>query len=186
MSQSIQEDQSSDNARTEYNAVAKFHSALLNSRFTIAGLYVAAIGFFGGALIKPEITWGVRAIGATFAIWLTLCLWILELRTRAIFSNIVHRGIEIEHEVWNLVDENWYTGFFSRQYKEPPNWNHTDPLPRRLDPDRPTLGWGLRPMSPKLSRLINHSMGLDLLYAGSSFFWLGTLIISLLGILIGW
>jgi hypothetical protein len=91
-------------------------------------------------------------------------------------SNAAHRGIEIEHRFWGLTGADWLSGFFSRQYKEPIGSDSENRLPRRLNPDRPILGWSTRPMSVRLSRFISHSMGLDLLYAGTGAFWVGAAI----------
>ena len=134
-------------------------STLVNSRFTIAGLYVAAIGFLASAVLDNDATWIARAGGSLLASWLTLCLWILELRSRALFTNIAHRAIDIEHRTWGLTEQEWYVGLFSRQYKEPPNWPEGGHLPRRSDPDRPTLGWSDRPLSKTMARWISHSYG---------------------------
>lgn len=173
-----------ENIRQEYSAVVGYHGALVSSRFTIAGLYVAAIGFLAGAVLAKDATWAARAGGSALACWLTLSLWILELRSRALFSNIAYRGVDIEHNHWKLVEEKWYDGFFSRQYKEPPNYEQdNEALARRLEPDRPRFGWSKKPISITLSKYISHSMGLDLLYAGSGAFWLVLFIISVFKLL---
>jgi hypothetical protein len=174
-----------ENARAEYAAVAEYHSTLVNSRFTIAALYVAAMGFLASAVLDKEATWIARAGGSLLASWLTFCLWILELRSRALFTNVAHRAIDIEHRSWGLTGQEWYVGLFSRQYKEPPDWPEGETLPRRHDPDRPTLGWSDRPLPKAMARWISHSLGLDLLYVGSGVFWLGTLIVSLAALLGG-
>ena len=108
-----------EDTRCEYEAVVGYHSSLVNSRFTIAGLYVAAIGFLASAVLTNS-TWFTRVVASALAWWLTACLWILELRSRSLYWNLAHRGIDIEHRHWGLVAEQWYDGFFSRQYKEPP------------------------------------------------------------------
>jgi len=167
-----------EDVRAEYEAVLSYHTALVNSRFTIAGLYVAAVGFLASAIFNKDVTWVGRAAASGLACWLTLCLWVLELRSRALYTNLAQRGIDIEHRYWNLVGNDWYQGFFSRQYREPPSTTESGgPPPPETGPDRPTLGWSKRPLPESLSRWIRHSMGLDLLYAGVGLFWLGTLIV---------
>jgi len=164
-----------EEARAEHRACVDYHTALVNSRFTVAGLYVAAMGFIAGAVFKKELGWDFQAGVSLLACWLTICLWILELRSRALFTNIAHRGIEIERQYWQLDGENLMSGFFSRQYKLPANIAsiESSAAPRRAIPDRPVLGWRSgRPLSTKLSRYISHSMGLDLLYVGGLTFWL--------------
>ncbi|WP_133511439.1 hypothetical protein [Candidatus Thiosymbion oneisti] len=173
-----------ENIRQEYIAVVGYHGSLVNSRFTIAGLYVAAIGFLAGAILAKDVSWITRAGGSGLACWLTLSLWILELRSRALFTNVAHRGIDIEHNYWNLIDDEWFDGFFSRQYKEPPNHDHlSETLARRMEPDRPRFGWSKKPLSQSISKFVSHSMGLDLLYAGSGVFWLALFITSIVKIL---
>ena len=171
-----------EDTRAEYSAVVGYHTAIVNSRFTVAGLYVAAVGFLAGAVFGKDTSAVARIAGSGLACWLTLCLWILELRSRALFTNLAHRGIDIEHRYWGLTEgEDWYCGFFSRQYKEPPQGElDKDGLSRRKKPDRPTLGWAKKPMRESLSRFISHSLGLDLLYAGCGIFWLIALVLSVL------
>jgi hypothetical protein len=170
-----------DDVRAEYQAVVDYHASIVSSRFTIAGLYVAAVGFVAAAVLAGDTTWTARLGGSALALWLTGCLWVLELRSRALFTNVAHRGIDIEHRYWGLVGDEWMNGFFSRLYKEPPgaDANNSGALDRRSDPDRPRLAWASKPMSIRSSRFISHSMGLDLLYAGGLVFWGGLLVVAL-------
>lgn len=163
-----------EDIRTEYSAVVDYHTSIVNSRFTVAGLYVAAVGFLASTVLGKDVSTVARLAGCGLACWLTLCLWILELRSRALFTNLAHRGIDIEHRYWGLTEgEDWYAGFFSRQYKEPPPGEPEEGgLSRRKKPDRPSLAWAKKPMPTSLSRFISHSMGFDLLYAGCGVFWL--------------
>jgi hypothetical protein len=174
-------DQAEDR-RAEYAAVAEYHGHVVNSRFTIAGLYVAANGFLVSAVLSKDATWVGRLAGALLAVWVTGCLWVLELRSRALFTNVAHRAIEIEHEQWGLTGQHLNRGLFGRQYKEPPGTSAEGPggehLHRRQDPDRPRLGWARRPLPTWVSRRISHSMGLDLLYAGVGVFWAAMLAAS--------
>jgi len=174
-----------EEVRAEYQAVVDYHTAIVTTRFTIAGLYVAAVGFLAAAVFDTNTYWQARLASSALALWLTVCLWVLELRTRALFENLAHRGIDIEHRLWGLTNEEWYKGFFSRQYKEPPgaDVNQEGDLPRRREPDRPRLAWASKPMSIRLSRFVSHSMGLDLLYAGGLAFWGGLLILSVFKVL---
>jgi len=176
-----------DEIRAEYSAVVGYHTAIVNSRFTVAGLYVAAVGFLAAAVLGKETSAVVRIAASGLACWLTLCLWILELRSRALFTNLAHRGIDIEHRYWGLTkDEDWYRGFFSRMYKEPPPGESIEEgLPRRKYPDRPTIFWFKNPMNMRLSRFISHGIGLDLLYAGCGIFWLVAFAWSVMTIIFG-
>ena len=180
-------DQGPDDIRCEYAAVVDYHGSMVNSRFTIASLYVAAVGFIASAVLAHGSSWGARAAGSFLACWLTICLWILELRSRALYNNLAHRGIDIEHRNWALVGSSWYAGLFSRQYKEPPA-EEVDKknVPPRPGHDRPKIAWMKMPLSERVSRYISHSWGFDLLYAGSGAFWYVSLIVSLYHIDLGW
>jgi hypothetical protein len=176
-----------EDIRSEYAAVVEYHGSTVSSRFTIAGLYVAAIGFIAAAVLDKDAAWLTRAGGSALAWWLTACLWILELRSRALYTNLAHRGIEIEHRQWGLVGKEWYDGFFSRQYKEAPT-AEADSLgvPEKPGWDRPKIAWMKKPLSEKVSRFISHSWGFDLLYAGSWLFWSIVLAVSLFHVVGEW
>lgn len=171
-----------EDIRAEYSAITSYHTSLVTSRFTIAGLYVAAIGFIASAVLSNGATDFAKIFGSLFAIWLTICLWILELRSRCLYGNVAHRGIEIEHEYWGLKGQSWYRGFFSRQYKEPPSQDDQEKnkVPPQPAPDAPRLGWARKPLPEAISKYVSHSMGLDLLYAGSAVFWFGIIIYTLI------
>ena len=170
-----------DEARAEHRACVDYHTALVNSRFTIAGLYVAGMGFIAAAVFKPDITWDFRAAISLLACWLSVCLWILELRSRSLFTNIAHRGIQIEREEWGLIELRAQVGFFSRQYKLPADYTPGSPsdAPRRQNPDPVTIAFfPNKPLTPVLAKIVSHSMGLDLLYSGGLVFWLSATTIS--------
>lgn len=179
--------QNTDDVRSEYAAVVEYHGSTVSSRFTIAGLYVAAIGFIASAVLDKDATWSARAAGSFLAWWLTACLWVLELRSRALYTNLAHRGIDIERRKWGLVGREWYTGFFSRQYKEAPT-EQADKVdvPEKPGWDRPRIAWMKKPLPERISRCISHSWGFDLLYAGSWAFWTIALIVALYQLVLNW
>lgn len=174
-----------EDIRSEYAAVVEYHNSTVSSRFTIAGLYVAAIGLIASAVLDKDATWVARAAGSLLACWLTVCLWIIELRCRALYTNLAHRGIDIEHRNWGLVGSEWYVGFFSRQYKEPPNQSQ-EGVPERPGLDCPKIAWMKKPLPEKWSHYISQSWGFDLLYAGSLVFWSITLIVSVIRVIRSW
>lgn len=179
--------QEPDDVRSEYAAVVDYHGSLVNSRFTIAGLYVAAVGFIASAILAEDSTWVARVAGAFLACWLTICLWILELRSRALYVNLAQRGIDIEHHNFRLVGSSWYAGFFSRQYKKPPAEEvDKENVPSKPGLDRPKIAWMKAPVSERLSGFISHSWGFDLLYAGSGAFWSIVLILAVCHLVADW
>lgn len=153
------------NLLAEYNAVVSYHSALVATRFTIAGLLVAGSAFLVAPLLNPDYPDGLKAYGAAVAAWLTFCVWILELRTRSLYTNLALRGRQIEHEYWGLTGTNLYSGFFSRQHKI----ERSTGDPEKPNPDCPKVfGWQLPPW---IGKVVTHSNGFDLLYVGTIILW---------------
>lgn len=169
-----------EDIRTEYTALLTYFNFLVNTRFIIAGLYITGNGFIVSTLAKGDILMFFRIAGSVLAIWMTLCIWILELRSRCLFKNLAMRGIEIEHDEWELKGHRWYSGFFSRQYKIPPNKDEdkTNVQDEKPPPDCPSLIF-LPKFPPNVSKYITHRLGLDFLYAGGIIFWLFILFYSL-------
>ncbi len=157
-----------ENARTEYNAVVAYHTSQVSTRFVIAGFFLAATGFLVPAILQDN--WSSRIPVAGLGCLLSLCAWILELRTRALYTNLAMRGIDIEHRYWKLTGPDWYNGFFSRQRKVKPNKIETEVPPEPL-PDCPKVAWMKNPLPPRISKHITHSMAFDLLYPGTFAFW---------------
>ncbi len=160
-----------EDIRTEYKMLSSYHQSLVNSRFTIAGLFVAATGFLIGAFVNNDISLINRMLISGFGCWLTLCIWVLELRSRSLFTNIAMRAVDIEHKHWNLVGHEWYSGLYNRQYKIPIEQTNNIDYLRRQNPDRPSFGWTKQPIPESISKYISHSIGFDLLYFGSETFW---------------
>src|SRR5207249_11362674 len=86
-----------DDLRTEYGAVVSYHTALVVARFTIAGLLTGGSAFLAAAALSQDRPSALKAFCGAFAAWFTLCAWVLELRSRALYRNIARRGIQIEH-----------------------------------------------------------------------------------------
>ena len=169
-----------EEVRAEYAACVSYHASIVNTRFTIAGLYIAAMAFIVGAAFKPELTWDFRTAIAVLACWLSACLWIIELRSRSLYTTLAVRGVEIERREWKLLGNDIYSGFFSRQLKLPPAPDQLENAPNKPGPDRPTLGWRPgRPIPEGISKYLSHSLGFDLLYFGGLSFWLFATAISL-------
>ena len=173
-----------DDIHTEYNAIVSYHTAIVNSRFTIAGLFVAGLGILGSGLLRSDVPPRAKIFGAALALFLSFCFWVLELRSRALYTNLAMRGIDIEHQHFGLTGRNSYAGFFSRQYKITPKDGHADSvtvhgpvsdpnIPKiPPGPDRPRVAFLLgKPLPERLSRGVTHILGFDLLSGGSFLFW---------------
>ena len=165
-----------DDIRAEYNAVVSYHTALVVARFTIAGLVMAASGFLPGSVLKTDVSLGVKTAGCALGAWLASAAWVLELRTRCLYTSLAHRGVDIEHRYWGLTGADWYTGFFSRQHKLPPplipNVAPDPRVPPKPGPDIARIalfcGWAV---PERYAELVSHSMGFDLIYFGAFVFW---------------
>jgi len=167
--------------RAEYAAVVAYHNGLVLSRFTIAGLYLTATGLLASLVLGRGPTWAATGAVSLLATWFTVCIWVLELRTRALYTNVAHRGIEIEHGPWSLVGGQWYQGFFSRQYKELPPAKQAEGVPAIPPaPDSTRFLWSRKEIPPAIARWISHTTGFDGLYLGGFLFWFLTLVVSLI------
>jgi hypothetical protein len=83
------EEQKMENVRAEYNAICEKLKTLPSFRFTMIGLYVAAVG----VILFPEKPTDINFYGM---IALTVILWIIDLRTRGLLFTVRKRGIAIE------------------------------------------------------------------------------------------
>jgi hypothetical protein len=146
-----------ENARTMHHAIVDCHNKLVQTRFTIAGLYLTATGFLAnswfGGLARGQSYYAVPVLGLV----LTLVSWLLEMRTFQMLSTLITTGREIERGL--KVDSK--VGFFALI---------ADPsahAPARL----PLIRLKLPPWKP-VSYVISHSFGLDLLYGSILVFWI--------------
>ena len=105
MTDSDKEEQRLENIRTEYGAISAKLNQLPSFRFALAGFYLAAVGVIASRA-KPA---GVHFI---LLIGLTLVLWLIDLRTRALLANISNRGKQIETRDWGYAG--WITGMKER------------------------------------------------------------------------
>ena len=178
-----EEKETPENLRTEYSAIVNYHGDLVKSRFTMAGLYIAAMGFVAGAVFKEGSTLVGQLVGSMFAWWVTLCVWILELRSRSLYTSLAIRGKDIEHRHWGLRDSDWYKGFFSRQHKKKPDEDEKEyagVVPKKPKFDSTKFAWmgEGKEFSESTCKYISHGWGLDLLYAGTGLAWFILFIIS--------
>jgi hypothetical protein len=138
-----------------FQGIVHSHNALVQTRFTIAGLYLAATGFLAnswfGGLGREEFYYPIPILGLV----LTLVSWLLEMRTFQMLSGLQARGRLIEGKL--KVDSE--LGLFSLMASHP--------VPPRLPLIRLKLPhWNL------IRYVISHSFGLDLLYGSVLVFWI--------------
>lgn len=78
-----------ESLRGEYQALVSYFGTVITFRFTTASFYIAAIGLIFSANNIQSSTYLLVA-------FVTIAVWILELRNRAIFRRLIARGTEIE------------------------------------------------------------------------------------------
>lgn len=176
-----QEKETAENLRTEYSATVNYHNDLVKSRFTIAGLYLAAMGFVASAVFKNDPTPITQSaliaqlVCSLFGCWIALCLWIIELRSRMLYQKCGLRARDIEHRYWKLTGPDWYEGLFSRQYKMKPTEDekaYAGEVPPHPGYDTVGIAWMMGKKLPEsICKYITHSMGFDLLYPGTGLAW---------------
>jgi hypothetical protein len=86
------------NLRTEYAAIEAYHRSLIHYRFIIVGAYMAGISFLAKPALEPVARSAIWA--CAFALLITVCAWMLELRTRSLYRKLALRGEQIEREYW--------------------------------------------------------------------------------------
>ena len=74
----------------EYSVLAEYFGKVITFRFTTAAFFIAAIAFIISRSMPNEMAEYVLLFAMSFGIW------IVELRSRGIFDNILHRAWQIE------------------------------------------------------------------------------------------
>jgi len=175
----VKEDQKelAQNLRTEYTAVEAYHRSLVHYRFITVAAYFAGASFIAGPALEARL--GVAIWACLFALLLTICAWMLELRTRTLYRKVALRGEQIEHEYWGYRGDNWYAALWSRQYKSPP------PKGEQNVPDHPGRDGAsvtlIGELPRCLSKHVSHSAALDLLYFGSGVAWIALCLSRIIG-----
>lgn len=128
-----------EDVRIEYTAISSRLSQLASFRFGLAGLYLASIG----VIISSD-----KPTKASFVlvIWLTLCLWIVELRTRSLLESLKHRMIYIASHYWGYGSDKGEQSYISQ-------WGNEKSC-------KPKFLFG------RISIPATHSLGFDMLFLG--------------------
>ncbi len=152
----------------EYTQAATYHNAQVAIRFTIAGFYMAGICFLAQTVLTAD-NWCIRSVGSFMGFLISGCLWIMDLRTRSLYTLLARRCTEIEHDLWGLEGSRWYQGTFSRLFKiRPPDSYHllaeVPASPDRDWPEALELSWVPKSWRNILSLCVSHSIALSALY----------------------
>jgi len=162
----IQSTEIGNNLRAAYGAVLNYHNSLVQSRFTVAGLVLAANGFLVGAFFQMDVHVSFRFLVPFLGMLIALICWLLELRTTQLLENLGEQGKKIEENLGLYKDQ----GFFylmEHQYEK---------FTPRLIPLRKRLS-----EKSDIKYLVSHSVGIGLLYIVISMFWLTMLLMFLVG-----
>lgn len=147
-----------------YDAIVSYHNTLVQIRFAVASLFIAAVAFLVAALVGDMKWHGHSVLLPIVGMVITGVAWIIELRTTQLLDNLAALGREMEDA--GLVKGK---GFFHlmvgpqpigvrwplRTYKAPPqNQNRT------------------------VRRLISHSFALNTVYLVFAIFWANAIYID--------
>lgn len=92
---------------TEYQCAYSFHNDLVKIRFTVAGLYLAAVGIVISEIAdvqsRASATDTIRYISGAMAL-LALVLYIIEVRTRFLYRTIGKRLAHLEERLVGTED----------------------------------------------------------------------------------
>ncbi|NMC30513.1 MAG: hypothetical protein GYA45_10625 [Pelolinea sp.] len=85
---------------TEYSVVSSYFQQIINFRFITFGFFITAIGFSfakdnGISKTNNPLSWIIM-------LFLTIAVWIIEMRNRTLSSSLIHRGKQIEEELYYL------------------------------------------------------------------------------------
>ncbi len=140
------------NLPTIYNAIVDYHNNLVQMRFTIAGLCLAATGFLMNSWFSPKEPYvGIPILG----IFLTVICILLECRTRFLLNGLGARGIKIETKM--NVDED--IAFFKYMDKQD--------IPEDLPKIKEKVF-----SSTVYKKIVSHTFAIRLLYAGIIIAWI--------------
>ena len=82
-----------ENLRTEYSSLLQYHSTIIQFRFMTISFFLASVGLIVGADANNK---------GIILIILGVGVWLIELRNRCIFPNLLKRGRFIEKNLWSL------------------------------------------------------------------------------------
>ncbi|MBI5932568.1 MAG: hypothetical protein HY867_02580 [Chloroflexi bacterium] len=154
-----------ENLSAGYDGIVDYHNNLVQIRFTVAGLSIAADGFLASAFFQTDAVVLSRIIISILGIVLTFICGMLEIRTFQLLNKLLKGGYEIE-KILGLNEEQ---GMFSILMQ-------TQILPRFLS--KPMK----RPAKREGKFIFSHSVMFGLLYASVFIFWLTMLALVLLKI----
>ena len=160
-----------ENLRAAYSAIADYHNNIVQARFTVTGLVIAANGFLVSAFFQSNVSVWLRIYIPILGIIIAFICWLLEIRNSHLLTNLTVRGLTIEDEFEiNNNDIRKDRGFFSLM-KNQYEW-----YPKKFIPLESEIG-----EKNILSELASHHAAIGLLYIIFSIFWLVMFIMLIFG-----
>jgi len=144
-----------ENLRAMFDAIVDYFNNLVQTRFTIAGLYLAATGFLANSWFSQPTHQGPVILIPYLGIVITIACWGMEIRTRQLIDNLSRKGDEIEKLLGSPQ------GFFELMGSQP--YPIIPPFGIKLSSEILEF--------PLIKTFISHSFGLNLLYAAILIFW---------------
>jgi len=154
-----------ENLGAGYNGIVDYHNNLVQVRFTVAGLSVAADGFLASAFFQTSSPEFSRILISILGIVLTFICGMLEIRTYQLLKKLLNAGYELEKTMGLDAEQGVFSVSMQSQI-----------VPRFLRRSSKT--------SPKKENkfIFSHSVMFGLLYLCIFIFWAIMLIFTLLKI----
>ncbi len=144
-----------ENLKEAYNAIVDYHNNIIQNRFVVAGLFLAANGFLaGGYLQTHEPLYQITLI--TLSLILTFICYMLEVRNRQLADNLWDRGRKLEMSLGLNEDQ----GFFALLEKQPIGPKYYKGQVRKTE------------ASKKEQKIVSHTNMIFTLYLAVCIFWL--------------
>lgn len=96
-----------EDVRVEYQTSHAYYAHTVATRFTIAAFYLAGVGLLAQVRLSSDSAWSQRLAASSLGIVIGLWVWILELRTRTLYSALARRLVEIERTYWYRSPQQW-------------------------------------------------------------------------------
>lgn len=146
------------NAKLSYQALADCHNTFVESRFSVASLYMTASAFLVGAYFLNPNEWTQNRYWIPIlGIFITITAWLLELRAEALQSSFIKQGLAIERTL--IIPS--HLGFFSLLVNK-----------KKQGIRVPFFNARLKNSTSIESYFFTHKFGLELMYTVFLFFWL--------------
>ena len=155
----------SENLSAGYSGIVDYHNNLVQIRFTVAGLSIAADGFLASALFNTSVPLFSKIIISVLGIILTFICGMLEIRTFQLLNRLLKGGYELEKTLGLEEDQGVFSILMQNQIV-------------------PWFVSQSRKGSAKRGKFIfSHSVMFGLLYLSVFIFWLTMPVLVLLRII---